>query len=133
MQKSIVFYDSECIMCSRFALLIHRYDKKPSIYFSSLNSDLFKSINQDSKNEIPEQTVVFYENQQVMFYKSKAVMQICKQLKFPFNLFVVFNLLPTIFLDWVYGIVAANRKRWFGKSVEQCKVVQAKFSEKILK
>ena len=133
MQKSIVFYDSECIMCSRFALLIHRYDKHSTIYFSSLDSELFKSIKKSTANNIPDETVVFYRNQTDLYYKSKAVLQICKQLKFPFNLFVVFNLFPSTFLDSMYSIIAKNRKRWFGKSVEQCDIVLTKFSEKILK
>ncbi|MFM2157318.1 MAG: hypothetical protein RL516_2067, partial [Bacteroidota bacterium] len=113
MQKSIVFYDSECIMCSRFALTIFQYDKDSSIYFSSLDSELFKSIKQGATNVIPDETVVFYKNQTELFYKSEAVLQICKQLKFPLNLLAAFNLFPTAFLDSMYSIIAKNRKRWF--------------------
>jgi predicted DCC family thiol-disulfide oxidoreductase YuxK len=133
MQKSIVFYDSECIMCSRFMLKVFQYDKNSSIYFSSLDSELFKSIKKSTGNYIPNETVVFYKNQKELYYKSKAVLQICKQLKFPFNLFVVFNLFPTTFLDTMYSIIAKNRKRWFGKSSDNCSLVQAKFSERVLK
>ena len=133
MQKSIVFYDSECIMCSRFALTIFQYDKNSSIYFSSLDSELFKSIKQGATNVIPDETVVFYKNQTELFYKSEAVLQICKQLKFPLNLLAVFNLFPTAFLDSMYSIIAKNRKRWFGKSNDNCRLVQAKFSERVLK
>jgi len=133
MQKSIVFYDSECIMCSRFALTVFQYDKNSSIYFSSLDSELFKSIKRGTTNVIPEETVVFYKNQTELFYKSAAVLQICKQLKFPINLFGVFNLFPTAFLDLMYSIIAKNRKRWFGKSNDNCFLVQSKFSERVLK
>lgn len=133
MQNSIVFYDSECIMCSRFILTVFQYDKNSSIYFSSLDSELFKSIKKNTGNYIPNETVVFYKNQTELYYKSKAVLQICKQLKFPFNLFSVFNLIPTTFLDSMYGIIAKNRKRWFRKADNKCSVIQAKFSERILK
>ena len=133
MQKSIVFYDSECIMCSRFALTIFQYDKNSSIYFSSLDSELFKSIKKSATNVIPGETVVYYKNQTDLYYKSEAILQICKQLKFPLNLFVVFNLVPSIFLDSIYSIIAKNRKRWFGKSNDNCSLVQAKFSERVLK
>ena len=133
MQKSIVFYDSECIMCSRFMLTVFQYDKNSSIYFSSLDSEFFKSIKQSTTNVIPDETVVFYRNQTDFYNKSEAVLQICKQLKFPFNLLIIFNLLPTAFLDTMYSIIAKNRKRWFGKSSDNCSLVQAKFSERVLK
>jgi predicted DCC family thiol-disulfide oxidoreductase YuxK len=133
MEKAIIFYDSQCIMCSRFALLVFKYDKNSSIYFSSLNSELFKSIKQNSTNFIPDETVVFYNNKENIYYKSEAVLKICKQLKFPLNLFAVFNLLPIAFLDSMYSIIAKNRKRWFGKSNDNCRLVQSKFSDRILK
>jgi predicted DCC family thiol-disulfide oxidoreductase YuxK len=77
MQKSIVFYDSECIMCSRFARMVFKFDKHSSIYFSSLDSVLFKSIKQSASKIIPDQTVVFYKNETQLYYKSEAVFQIC--------------------------------------------------------
>jgi predicted DCC family thiol-disulfide oxidoreductase YuxK len=133
MQKSIVFYDSECIMCSRFILTIFQYDKNSSIYFSSLDSELFKSIKKSTTTVIPNETVVFYKNQTDLYYKSEAVLQICKQLKFPLNLFTVFNLFPTVFLDSMYSIIAKNRKRWFSNAGGKCSLIQAKFSERVLK
>ena len=133
MEKAIIFYDSECIMCSRFALLVFKYDKNSSIYFSSLDSELFKSIKQNSTNFIPDETVVFYNNKENIYYKSEAVLKICRQLKFPLNLFVVFNFLPTRFLNWVYGLIAVSRKKWFENSNEKCSMLQSKFSDRILK
>jgi len=133
MQKSILFYDSECLMCSRFVLLIFKYDKNSSVYFSSLNSEYFKSIKKNSKNIFPDETVVFYKNQIAFYYKSEAVLQICKQLKFPWNLFVVFDLLPTSLLNSIYRFVALRRRSWFKKSDEKCALIQAKFSERVIK
>ncbi len=133
MQKSIIFYDIECIMCSRFVLLISKYDKYSSIYFSGLDSDLFKSIKQNTQKIIPDQTVVFYKNQTDFYYKSDAVLQICRQLKFPLNLFIVFNILPTRFLNWMYSYIAVYRRTWFKNSSEKCSLVQSKFSERIIK
>jgi predicted DCC family thiol-disulfide oxidoreductase YuxK len=133
MKKSIIFYDSECIMCSRFALMVFKYDKYSSIYFSGLDSDLFKSIKQNTQKIIPDQTVVFYKNQTDFYYKSEAVLQICKLLKFPLNLFVVFDLLPTSLLNSIYGFVALKRRSWFKKSDEKCALIQAKFLERVIK
>jgi predicted DCC family thiol-disulfide oxidoreductase YuxK len=133
MQKSIVFYDSECIMCSRFALLIFKYDKHSSIHFASLNSDFYKSIKQSSMGIMPEESVVFYKSADEIYYRSEAVFQIIRQLKFPFNLLIVFNILPKSILDSLYRFIASRRKKWFGNSVKKCSIVQSKFSDRILK
>ena len=133
MEKSIVFFDSDCIMCSRFALLIFKYDKYSSIYFASLNSDFYKSIKQSSVGIMPEETVVFYKSADEIYYRSEAVFQIIRQLKFPFNLLIVFNILPKSILDSLYRFIASRRKKWFGNSVKKCSIVQSKFSDRILK
>ncbi|MFN5346379.1 MAG: thiol-disulfide oxidoreductase DCC family protein [Bacteroidota bacterium] len=133
MEKSIVFFDSDCIMCSRFALLIFKYDKYSSIYFASLNSDFYKSIKQSSVGIMPEETVVFYKSADEIYYRSEAVFQIIRQLKFPFNLLIVFNILPKSILDSLYRFIASRRKKWFGNSGKKCSIVQSKFSDRILK
>lgn len=133
MEKSIVFFDSDCIMCSRFALLIFKYDKYSSIYFASLNSDFYKSIKQSSMGIMPEETVVFYKSADEIYYRSEAVFQIIRQLKFPFNLLIVFNILPKSILDSLYRFIASRRKKWFGNSEKKCSIVQSKFSDRILK
>jgi len=133
MEKSIVFFDSGCIMCSRFTLLVFKYEKNSSIYFSSLNSDYYKSIKKSSVDVIPEETVVFYKSADEIYYRSEAVFQIVKQLKFPFNLLIVFNVLPKSILDSLYRFIASRRKKWFGNSEKKCSIVQSKFSDRILK
>ena len=133
MEKSIVFFDSGCIMCSRFTLLVFKYEKNSSIYFSSLNSDFYKSIKKSSVDVIPEETVVFYKSADEIYYRSEAVFQIVKQLKFPFNLLIVFNVLPKSILDSLYRFIASRRKKWFGNSEKKCSIVQSKFSDRILK
>ncbi len=133
MEKSIVFFDSDCIMCSRFALLIFKYDKYSSIYFASLNSDFYKSIKQSSVGIMPEETVVFYKSADEIYYRSEAVFQIIRQLKFPFNLLIVFNILPKSILDSLYRFIASRRKKWFGNTEKKCSIVQSKFSDRILK
>jgi len=133
MEKSIVFFDSDCIMCSRFTLLVFKYEKNSSIYFSSLNSDFYKSIKKSSVDVIPEETVVFYKSADEIYYRSEAVFQIVKQLKFPFNLLIVFNVLPKSILDSLYRFIASRRKKWFGNSEKKCSIVQSKFSDRILK
>jgi len=133
MEKSIVFFDSDCIMCSRFSLLIFKYDKYSSIYCASLNSDFYKSIKQSSVGIMPEETVVFYKSADEIYYRSEAVFQIIRQLKFPFNLLIVFNILPKSILDSLYRFIASRRKKWFGNSEKKCSIVQSKFSDRILK
>jgi len=133
MQKSIIFFDSECVMCSRFASIVFRFDKNKEIYFSSINSDLYKSLFVKLSVNIPNETVVFYKSPDEIYYKSKAVFEIIRQLQFPFNCLMVFNFLPNSLLDMLYQFVASRRKKLFGKSDQKCKIIQSGFSERILK
>ena len=44
-------------------------------------------------------------------------------LKFPYNLLIVFYLIPSFIRDIIYDLVAKNRYRIFGK-IDECSIVK---------
>ena len=65
-------------------------------------------------------TVLFKVNDQV-YTKSTAVFKIINSIGGIIKLFLVFNLLPRRFNDWIYSKVAKNRFKIFGK-LDKCDI-----------
>ena len=65
-------------------------------------------------------TVIFRINDQV-YTKSTAVFKIIKSIGGFWRVFLVFDLLPTSFSDFIYKKIAKNRYKLFGK-LEQCDI-----------
>ncbi len=111
--KSIIFFDSNCLLCSRFIKLILKNDRG-ALYYSSFESGLADELlPTDLKNQ--RSTVVFWSKGR-LHLKSKAIFAIIKHLRFPWPLLTVFSILPTSLNDFVYNFIAKNRFSWFGRS-----------------
>lgn len=55
------------------------------------------------------------------YVKSTAALNICKQLTGPIKMFYPFILVPKIFRDFVYDMIAKNRYKLFGRR-QSCRV-----------
>ena len=119
--KFVVYYDGICGLCDFFVNLIVKIDSKGILKFSSLQGEsgqkLLKDLNYDS-DEL--NTVLFRANDQV-YTKSTAVFRIIKTVGGLWNVFLIFNLLPTSFTDFIYKNIAKNRYKLFGK-LDQCDI-----------
>jgi predicted DCC family thiol-disulfide oxidoreductase YuxK len=114
--KSIVFFDSHCLLCSRFVNILLKNDRR-KLYYSGFESEIAqKLLTSDLRYE--PQTIVFYDNEKLWF-KSKAVFKIAGKIGFPWSVILAFSVLPTTLTDYIYNWIARNRISWFGRS-EQC-------------
>ena len=116
MTTTIVLYDGDCNFCNKWISFTKSKLQKNEISFISLNSSKAITILEDYK--IINQDSVVYIKDNLVCLKSKAVLKICKQLQFPYNLLHVFAILPDLLLDFCYDFIA---KRRFGfNSKKQC-------------
>ncbi len=111
--EPILLYDGECGLCSFAVQFILSYEKDKCIKFATLQSDWAKDILQNSANVSTNLDSVVLLQNQTIYIKSKAVMRITPYLKFPFNLLIIFKIIPTIIADAIYDWVAGNRDRFF--------------------
>jgi len=117
----VVIFDGVCNLCNKFVNIIIRRDKKGIFQFSAIGSEYSKSVEDNYEVSLVElDTVVLIENDN-FFSKSTAVIKICRHLGFPFNLLVVFKLVPKFIRDKIYDIIARNRYKVFGKK-ESCMI-----------
>jgi predicted DCC family thiol-disulfide oxidoreductase YuxK len=113
--KTIVFFDGFCNLCSGSVSFILKYEKEEYLYFASLQSDFvkknFPELDSDQKDT---ESVVLYENGTVYKY-SDAALRISRYLKFPLNYLYFFRFIPRIIRDKIYKLIARYRYRIFGK------------------
>ena len=115
---SILFFDSDCILCQRSVRFFFEADKKARLRFAGLDSQTAKSlaIPIERVGGVP-QSLVFYRKGKI-FQKSTAVFEALRVLGFPWSLAVAFKSIPRVIRDTVYDWVSRHRFDWFGRSNE---------------
>ena len=74
-----------------------------------------------SKEEIERcDSIMLYKNGTV-YKRSLAVLMILSDLAFPWNLMIVFRIIPPFIRDVFYSLIAENRYAWFGRN-DQCRL-----------
>lgn len=111
-KKPILLYDGFCNLCGWTVRWVRRVDKKNKIQLIPL-----QDYSKISPTQFPFNTVVFIDIKGTNYFKSDATLRILKILGggwlIPWFLIIIF---PPFVRDWVYGIIARNRYKWFGKS-----------------
>jgi predicted DCC family thiol-disulfide oxidoreductase YuxK len=112
----VLVVDSDCALCNWAVRFIMKHERKPELLFSANNSMYSKDIflSNSIKGTENESVVLIYENK--FYLRSEAVFRVLAVLKPPFSWLRVFGILPRSITDFFYGIVATNRKRWFGSA-----------------
>ena len=107
--KKILFYDGDCGFCNSSVQFVLKH-KKNNIYFVTLQSKLAeKSM---SKNDITiKMDTLYFLNNNRIYSKSSAALQISKQLKFPYPLFLAFYIVPPFIRDGLYSFIAKRRHK----------------------
>ena len=103
-----VLYDDECQFCSNLVKKTSSLIEGSVILFFSFNSCKGKEL--ISNYNIQDiDSVIYIDPREKIFLKADAVLNICKFMIFPYNLFSIFNILPNSFLNLVYNFISKNR------------------------
>jgi predicted DCC family thiol-disulfide oxidoreductase YuxK len=130
--KKIILFDGVCNLCEASIVYVIKHDKKDIFRFVALQSDLGQAILKHiGINPIHIDSVILYEPGVAYYYKSSAVVEIAKGLSGIFTWFTLFQILPTVFRDYVYDYVAKNRYKWYGKK-QECLVPNKEVVSKFL-
>ena len=130
--KKIILFDGVCNLCDASVHYVIKNDKNDLFRFVALQSDLGQTILKHiGINPIHIDSVILYEPEVAYYYKSSAALEIAKGLNGIFTLATLFQILPTVFRDYVYDYVAKNRYKWYGKK-EACLVPSPELLAKFL-
>ena len=117
----VIFFDGVCNLCNWSVDFVIRRDSGKTFKYASLQSAYArqalagKAIDLDSM-----QSIVLLKADQV-YTQSDAVLEIARNLRFPWPLFYVFRIVPRFIRDGLYSWISKNRYRWFGRE-STCRV-----------
>jgi predicted DCC family thiol-disulfide oxidoreductase YuxK len=117
--SSIVFFDGVCNLCNALVDFLVRHDRRRVLRFASLQGNTARELLGPGAGENLS-SVVFYQNGSIST-ESLAVIRILSRLGGPWGLLSLLRVIPSFLRDPIYGFVARNRYRWFGKR-ETCRL-----------
>jgi len=124
----IIFYDSDCLLCSRTIRFLRYVDKKGQLTFEALQSEKAQALPaliclrqaRHTQNVGAENfTTLYVWHKNKCYGKSEAIFEICRVLGGFWRILLLFAYLPKSWLNALYDWVSRNRYKWFGKS-ETC-------------
>jgi predicted DCC family thiol-disulfide oxidoreductase YuxK len=120
-----------CVLCSANAQFVLKYDRKGHFRLASMQSDagaaLYRKFGIDPAD--PESMIVVDGDSALR--NSDAVLAIYAALGWPWRLATAARLVPQPIRDTVYGWIARNRYRLFGKR-ETCWLPSAEQADRLL-
>ena len=113
--RPIIVFDGYCVLCSSWVSFILRHDRR-AIYRllpaqSPIGHALYVHYGLDPQNF---ETYILIERG-VAWFKSQATLRMTQGLGLPWSLAAILRVVPSPWLDRLYGVVARNRFRLFGK------------------
>ena len=132
----IVLYDGVCGLCNRLVQFLLRHDYHDRFRFASLQSDFAnKLLTRHAMDPHDLDTVYVVRNyglaNEALLARSDAILLMLKELGGIWSLAAVGKIIPGRLRDWMYGVVAQNRYRVFGK-YESCMLPEPRHRHKFL-
>ena len=115
--KPLFVFDGVCVLCSGGASWIMKLDRKALVNLTSAQGTLGSALYGHYGRQIDD-SYLFIANGRA-FEASRGYFELCRVLGWPWKTFLLLLVVPEGWRDWLYGKVAKNRYRWFGK-VEYC-------------
>ncbi len=119
----VLFFDGECNFCDSTVNFVIDRDRKQVLKFASLQSDAARSLlaQHGAAERASDINTMVLLSAGKLYTKSAAALRVGRFLGFPYNLSVVFLLVPPFVRNFFYDLVARNRYKWFGKR-DECRV-----------
>ncbi len=128
-EHPIVFFDGVCNLCNGAVQFIIRHDKQKRFLFAPLQSEAGKRAVAALQGTAPDSIILFYEGR--YYIKSAAVLRIARLLGGVWALGYAAIIIPRFLLDPLYGFIARNRYRWFGRH-DECMIPTPELRERFL-
>lgn len=112
---ALVLFDGVCNLCNASVRWILARDREQRFRFAALQSDAAREAlaAAHAPPELPDSVVLVAQGR--VYVRSDAAIGIARRLGFPWSLAAAALVLPRFARDALYGWIARNRYRWFGK------------------
>lgn len=130
-RSKIILFDGVCNLCSSSVQFVLKRDKKKQFLFGSLQGRFGQEIL--VRYNLPADTfnsfILLEDNQ--LYTKSTGALRMLKHLGGGWRLLYGFIIIPRFLRDAVYGFIAKNRYKWFGKK-EACWLPRPEWKDRFL-
>ncbi len=114
---NIVLFDGVCNLCNSTVLFLIKHDTNNQLHFSAQQTEAGKKIILQNNIVTDINSVIFIRETHV-YYKSDAIIEITKMLTGWPKILYYGKVLPTLFRNALYDLIAKNRYKIFGKRNE---------------
>lgn len=111
LNDKIVFYDGDCGFCNRTVAYVLKNDVKKEVYFAPIQSDICAKIFEEKGWDLPDLSTFYYLEKGQLYEKSTAALRVVRNFEYPRKLMVAGYIFPRFLRDFIYDIIAKNRKR----------------------
>ena len=117
----LVLFDGVCNLCAGVVRFVIERDREARFRFAPLQSELGRALQRQHGLDPDELATFVVIDAEGAATRSTAVLRILRQLGAPWRWLYPLRWVPAPLRDALYGVIARNRYRWFGRR-EQCLV-----------
>lgn len=128
---AVVLFDGVCNLCNASVRFIVRRDAGGYFRFASLQSDVGRALLEEHGLPRDEMASVVLVEGGRAHTRSDAALRVARRLSGAWPLLSAFRVLPRFVRDGVYGWIAANRYRWFGRR-DACELPSPELRDRFL-
>jgi predicted DCC family thiol-disulfide oxidoreductase YuxK len=111
----VIVYDGYCHLCSGWARFHHRHPAKPAFELVAMQSQRGRELLTTHGVDPDDPTTFLVLDDGKAFTQSDAAIQVMIGSGGFWRLASLARVIPRRLRDGLYGVVARNRYRWFGK------------------
>jgi len=129
----VLFYDAQCILCSRAIGYILKYEHTEVLQFASLQSAQGLKAKQSIiaiGKPVSDSIILWHKNK--YYQNSQAVIQTVILMGGIGRLAYLLRIIPPFILNAVYRFIAAKRYTWWGRQ-DNCRIITPTLNERIYK
>mgnify|MGYP001824134407 FL=1 len=127
-EPAVILFDGECNLCSAAVDFVLRHDRKGRFRFAALQSPAAVRL---CGGEPPAGDTLLLVDPDGCHDRSTAILRIAAGLGRPWSALGWLRVVPRLWRDRVYDLVARRRVRWFGRR-RACRMPSAAERERFL-
>ena len=119
--RALLIFDGTCGLCHKAVRFLSSIPTKTPLSYVSSHSELGRDLLlARGWKTIADETVILIHPSGVVYHKSAAVLEALCLIKPKNHLFTGLRRLKNPLFDWLYDVVAQNRRKWFLPQKEDC-------------
>ena len=130
-EHPVIIFDGYCALCSGWANFVLRHDHKARYRLLSAQSPLGRALYIHYGLDPHDYETNILIEDGVAWFKSRGSIRMVAELGWPWSLVKVLRIVPPPLMNLLYGFIAKNRLRLFGKR-ETCYLPPASYANRFL-